>query len=34
MDCQMIAPPVIVELSMREEQALNNNIDIFQKNRL
>ncbi len=31
MDCQMIAPPVIVELSMREEQALNNNIDIFQK---
>ncbi len=30
-DCQMIAPPIIVELSMREEQALNDNIDIFKK---
>lgn len=30
-DCQMIAPPIIVELSIREEQALNNNIDIFKK---
>ena len=31
MDCQMIAPPVIVELSIGEEQTLNDNIDIFQK---
>lgn len=31
MDCQMITPPIIVELNMREEQALNDNMDIFQK---
>lgn len=30
-DCQMIAPPIIIELSMRQEQSLNDNMDVFQK---